>query len=58
MEYQTKAIRLSLLNEQLDALVILSKQGNQSLSQALITFLKTTNLNVPNDNSQSNTFSH
>ena len=50
MLHTTKALRLSLLHEQVDALARLSQQSNQSLSQTLITFLQTTNLNVHNDN--------
>ena len=54
MAHNTKAIRISLLNEQVEALSQLGKSKGLSLSQALIQYLQTTNLNVQNDNKESN----
>ncbi len=51
MKHHTKALRISLLNNQVEALGRLAKIQNISLSQALIRFLNTTNLNVQNDTS-------
>jgi hypothetical protein len=53
MIHNTKAIRISLLHEQIDALAELSRKSNQSLSETLIKFLQTTNLNVHNDTTTS-----
>lgn len=52
MQHNTKAIRVSLLNEQVTALAELGKRNNLSLSQALIQLLLTTNLNAQNGNSK------
>lgn len=60
MNHNTKAIRVSLLNEQVAALAELGKSNHLSLSQALIQLLQTTNLNAQNGTTKEkrNTTSH
>jgi chromosome condensin MukBEF ATPase and DNA-binding subunit MukB len=60
MQHHTKAIRVSLLNEQVDALAQLGKDNRLTFSQALIQLLQTTTLNAQNGttNTHSNTPSH
>jgi len=61
MQHPTKVVRLTLLNEQVDALAELGKSNHLSLSQTLIQLLQTTTLNAQYGkpkNIQSNTASH
>lgn len=60
MIHNTKAIRVSLLNEQVDAIAQLGADNRLSFSQALIQLLQTTNLIAQNGKTKthSNTPSH
>ena len=60
MIHNTKAIRVSLLNEQVDAIAQLGTDNRLTFSQALIQLLQTTTLNAQNGTTKtnSNTPSH
>lgn len=60
MQHNTKAIRVSLLNEQVEAIAQLGTDNRLSFSQALIQLLQTTTLNAQNGTTKihSNSTSH